>query len=267
MTASSGRPPYQERALPPDLELARRFAETATALAAHPTLDRTLSEVVALAVATVPGADAAGVTIVRDKAVETPAATDDVVLACDAAQYATGDGPCLRAMWHDRTVRVDEMRTDGRWPRFAARAASLGVRSMLACQLSGRPGTLSALNLYAYEPSAFDDRARELVLVFAAHAAIALESTQVEADLRAAVDTRQDIGQAVGILMERHKFTGKQAFDLLVSASQRLNVKLRVLADVVVSTGMDPTRDGRDIARLVTIKQRIDRDAGEPEPV
>lgn len=109
MNAISGRSPHQERALSADLELARRFADTARALAAHPTIDSTLSEIVAPAVATVPGADAAGVTIVRDKIVETPAATDGIVLACDAAQYATGDGPCLRAMWQDRTVRVDRV--------------------------------------------------------------------------------------------------------------------------------------------------------------
>jgi hypothetical protein len=224
----------------PDVELARKFAEVAKALAGQESLGTTMDELALLAVAVVPGVESAGVSLARNGKVETLGATDELVNACDAAQYETGQGPCLDAVWEDRIVLVDDLVTDERWPEFAKRAVELGARSMLACHLSSERGTLSALNMYARTPDAFDDQSKRLSLIYAMHATIALEFARLEGDLRAAVDTRQGIGQAVGIVMERHRLTERQAFDLLVRSSQRLNVKLRELADAVVSTGLDP---------------------------
>ena len=51
------------------------------------------------------------------------------------------------------------------------------------------------------------------------------------------MDSREIIGQAMGILMERHRITASQAFDLMVHVSQRSNVKLRAIADELVRTG------------------------------
>jgi len=153
-------------------------------------------------------------------------------------------GPCLQAVWEDRILRVDDFATETRWPGFSARAAALGAGCLLAAHLSSERGSLSALNLYARKPFAFDEQSRTVAVVYAAHATIALEAARLEGDLRAAVETRQGIGQAVGIVMERHNLTAKQAFDLLVRGSQQINIKLRELADVVVATGIDPTDTG-----------------------
>ena len=79
-----------------------------------------------------------------------------------------------------------------------------------------------------------------IVQVFAAHASIALTHRRTETGLRAAIDTRGTIGQAIGILVERHKMPPERAFDLLVRASQRSHVKLRDLAGYVVDTGVEP---------------------------
>jgi GAF domain-containing protein len=224
-----------------DVELARMFAETAKALAGQESLGKTADELVTLAVAVVPGVESAGVTLARNGKVETLAATDELVLSCDAAQYETAEGPCLDAVWSDRILLVNDLATDLRWPAFAKRAVELGAASMLACHLSSERGTLSALNMYARQTNSFDDQSKRLSLIFATHATIALEFARLEGDLRAAVETRQGIGQAVGIVMERHKLTAKQAFDLLVRSSQRLNIKMRDLADAVVSTGLEPS--------------------------
>jgi GAF domain-containing protein len=231
------------------VELARVFAEAAKALAGQESLGTTAAELVALAVAVVPGVEAAGVSLARNGHVETVAATDELVNSCDAAQYSTGQGPCLDAVWDDRIVQVDDLASDGRWPEFAKLAVDLGAASMLACHLSSERGTLSALNMYARTPNAFGDQSRRLAMIFATHATIALEFARLETDLRAAVETRQGIGQAVGIVMERHRLPARQAFDLLVRSSQRLNVKLRDLADAVVNTGLDP-KDTALLARL-----------------
>jgi hypothetical protein len=243
-----------------EMDLAQMFAQTAKVLAAQDSFGGTIEDIVAMAVAVVPGAETAGLTLARNGRVETPAATDQLAIACDVAQYETGEGPCLDAVWDDRVLRVDDMSKEVRWPKFAERASRLGACSMMACHLSSERGCLSALNLYSRTPNSFTEQSRSLALVFATHATIALESARLETDLRAAVETRQGIGQAVGILMERHHLTAKQGFDLLVRTSQKLNVKLRDLADIVVTTGLDPAQT-RDLAQLAA-REAGNRTAG-----
>lgn len=77
-------------------------------------------------------------------------------------------------------------------------------------------------------------------LVFASHAAIALAGAQQEQRLRTALDSRELIGQAQGILMERHKLTGAQAFTALTRVSSHTNRKLVEIAEELVSTGEMP---------------------------
>lgn len=224
------------------VDWARVLAEAAKTMAVQESLGRTAEEVVALAVSVVPGTEAAGISRAGNGEVHTLAVSDELARKADAAQLEAGAGPCLQAVWEDRMLAVDDMAEEPRWPEFAQRAARLGVGSMLACHLSSEQGIRSALNLYARTPHAFDDHARAIALIYAAHATIALDSARLEADLRAAVDSRQGIGQAVGILMERHLLTAQQAFELMVRTSQRLNRKLRDLAEIVVATGISPVR-------------------------
>jgi GAF domain-containing protein len=217
---------------------APQLADVAQTLAAEAPLEETLARVVALAVATIPGCDYAGISSIRPgKGIDSPAATDDIVLKCDAAQYDLNEGPCLDAIWQEPTRLIDDMATDGQWPRFAARASGLGVGSLLAAQLDTGRGSIGALNLYAVNPHSFTEQSRSIAAAFAAHAAVALASAQREAHLRTAVESRQAIGQAVGMLMERHRLAADAAFDLLVSASQRSSMKLRDIAARVVEMG------------------------------
>jgi GAF domain-containing protein len=225
------------------LGAAHLFAQVAQDLSAQPDLDQTLEQVVHLAVACVPGCDFAGVSwLHRDNRIETPACSDPVVAQCDEAQYQFGEGPCVEAAWEDEADHyvVDDLETDPRWPKFAARAVELGMRSMLACRLSSPQRSIGALNLYAAEPHSFDRESQQLATVFAAHASVALAHQRLQADLRGAYESRGIIGQAIGILIERHRLTSDEAFKMLMRASQSQHVKLRELARFVVETGMEP---------------------------
>jgi len=59
-------------------------------------------------------------------------------------------------------------------------------------------------------------------------------------NLAAALVTRELIGQAQGILIERERITPDQAFVVLRQASQHLNIKLREVAQNLVETGERP---------------------------
>ena len=55
------------------------------------------------------------------------ACSDDRVLHADRLQYEFGEGPCLDAVWTNGVYLVPDLQADGRWPRWAPRAAELGV--------------------------------------------------------------------------------------------------------------------------------------------
>jgi GAF domain-containing protein len=221
--------------------LALQLSQLARALQEEPDVSRTLDEMVAAAVDTVPGAQMAGLMVVQRRGqIETRAATDEVVRQVDQLQFDTGQGPCLAAIVTERTVRLSDTLSEERWPEFGRGAAGLGVRSMLSFQLYVQQDNLGALNLYAKEPDAFTDESEHVGLLFAAHAAVAMIDAQQIEQLAHAVTIRELIGQAKGILMERHKLTADQAFLLLVRASQRTNTKLVDVARHLTETGEVP---------------------------
>jgi GAF domain-containing protein len=207
----------------------------------HGDVEATLQTITATAVGAVPGAEECTISYVTGRrSVEPRASTGDLPLQVDEIQDSIEEGPCLDSVWEQRTVRIDDMRDEPRWPRFAAEAVELGVLSSLSLQLFVQGDNLGALNLYAREPHAFGEESEDVGLVFAAHAAVALAGAQQEQHLRRAVDNRDLIGQAKGILVERYKLTADQAFQLLTRASQQTNRKLVDIAEELTQTGAVP---------------------------
>ncbi len=124
---------------------------------------------------------------------------------------------------------------DERWPSFASQAASLGYRSLVSLQLSNVPGHGSALTLYAHEPDAFDEEARATAAQFGFQAAMLLHGRGEAENLRRALETRDLMGQATGVLMERFRIEDGEAFRMLVSASQATGIKLVEVARWVLT--------------------------------
>jgi GAF domain-containing protein len=218
----------------------RAVAELAGELVDTPSLEELLDRALSLAIDVVPGCEQAGISLLHNHVVETPASVGPLAKVCDKLQERLGDGPCITALLEADVIRIDDIRADDRWPEFAAGAAREGVRSMLACRLATQRNKLGALNMYATEPNAFDAESEAMAIGYAAHVSFALSALDREANLRRALKSREVIGQAMGILMERHRITASQAFDVMVHASQRTNVKLRMIAEELVRTGSLP---------------------------
>lgn len=162
----------------------------------HGDVEATLQAITHAAVVSVPGAEQSGITLVTDRRkVESRAPTGDLPHSIDSLQQRLGEGPCLDAVFEQSTVRIEDIREEDRWPRFAGRAADLGVRSMLSFQLFVTGSTMGALNLYSSRPGAFGEESESVGLVFASHAAVALVSAQHEEHLRAALASRDLIGR------------------------------------------------------------------------
>jgi hypothetical protein len=234
-------------------DVAVAFADISRTLFSDPTVGGTLQRIVDFAVATVEGCDAAGISLLTGTEVTTPVWSDPVALDIDSIQYETGEGPCLDAVAGETIVYADDLAEDLRWPSFGPRAVALGMRSLLSCRLSA-DATLGALNLYAALPRAYGATDRTKALIFATHAGVALGAAEAlenatvslntemrrVKDLQGALASREVIGQAEGILIERERITADQAFSVLRRASQHLNIKLREVAQYVVDTGEVP---------------------------
>jgi len=195
--------------------------------------------------------------LVRNKPT-TAVSTGKLAVDLDETQYERGHGPCLHAARTGELTEITDTRTDERWPDYMPRAAEHGNLSSLSiplvvdedAQVSG------ALNIYAREPHAFDEESRSVATRFAPYAAVAAgnmyayQSARTMADnLQAALESRAIIDQAKGVLMERHKLTPDQAFQLLARASMHANRKVRDIADDLVHTGELPPAQPRGAGR------------------
>jgi GAF domain-containing protein len=215
--------------------LAEVLADLARSLSTEPDLATTIEAIVKAAVDNIPGAQEAGISLVEKGAVRTVAPTSEMVVTVDRLQYDTGEGPCVDAITDHHIYRTGDLRNESRWSKFAPAAADEGVISMLSYRLFTNEDTLGALNLYSPRKDAFTTDAEQGGAVFAAHAAVALTGAKTEANLLAAMESRDTIGMAKGILMERHDIDPNTAFSLLASSSQHTNMKLHDVAEWLVT--------------------------------
>jgi GAF domain-containing protein len=204
----------------------------------------TLDAILVAAVDLIEGSDFGGLNLLMRDRFEPQAVLGWPPHALDQLQQQTGTGPCIDASREQAVIRIDEMSQDQRWPEYASLAISLEVRAMLCVPLWVDGAQLGSLSLYSRRPRAFGDPGdhhERLANLFAAHAALALSDAQRSDNLRIALVSRDVIGQAKGILMERLRITPEAAFALLAGVSQRHNRRLNVVAEDFVRTGELPT--------------------------
>lgn len=214
---------------------AAAFARISQDLLALPEVEHTLQQVVDLAVESIDGCDFAGISMRHGTKVDTPAASDPLVNQLDGAQYELREGPCLDAVFVDDVFVIEDMNGEDRWPRWAPRAASLGVQSVLSVRLATATDVVGGLNLYSKELFAYDEDQILTASIYAAHAASAIAATGQIGGLNTALQTRHKIGIAQGLLMQRYQLTEDQAFKFLARISQDANVKLHDVATKVIA--------------------------------
>jgi hypothetical protein len=202
-------------------------------------LDATLSQITAAAVALIPDAAMASITVRHGDRLETVDATDRGVFSLDAAQYTLREGPCYDAATDAVHVTAPDLASDPRFPDYGARAVEAGINAQAAFRLFERSGGVQgALNLYSAKPGAFADLGDTAVL-FRSQAAVAIAYAHEVSSLNEALETRTTIGQAMGIVMERYHLNDERAFAFLTRLSQHRNVKLRRVAEEIVAEAKD----------------------------
>lgn len=227
-------PPYEEHAL--------------VVLSQFLLLDSSLHDTVLhIAVITqdaLPAAHMAGVSMMDEHGKPaTTVYTDEESPEIDASQYESGRGPCLDAWRSGKVVRLDDMNAASAvYPEFARAALEHGVKSTISLPLANGETAIGALNLYARMTNGFgaDDEQTGVNLAAAASIVLANATAYWSAlerneQMTEAMRSRAVIEQAKGILMgQTPGLSADDAFEVLVKASQRQNVKLRTVAQGIV---------------------------------
>jgi len=227
-------------------QLGDQLAELTRILLDATSVSQAMQHVVAAATVVVPHARLVSITL-RDPGGRyfTPVEIPDIAADLDDVQYRTGSGPCLDAAAPGGPAYSldQDLARSPAWPQFAAVATAHGLGAVLSTALlpSSRPaGLTGALNIYA-DRGGITPTDRHRALLLATHASLALEHARVaelaeleRTHLRRAIESRDVIGQAKGILMARQGLSADAAFGLLRRTSQELNVKLTEIAAALV---------------------------------
>ena len=224
------------------LEVSRRLS----AALAPADLDETLSRITKAAIEVLPDVSHASITVKHaDGSLETVAPTHDLLRELDAKQYELQEGPCYLSAVETVHVTAPHLGRDERFPRYAQFAVGAGIEAQAGIRLFEARGSNGALNLYSEKPGAFEDldTIRDL---FTHQSAMALAYAREISELRQAITTRQLIGQAVGMLMERYQLDEAHAFAFLTRLSQDSNVKVRLVAErLIEELGRPETQPAR----------------------
>ncbi|MET8246396.1 GAF and ANTAR domain-containing protein [Streptomyces sp. NPDC005202] len=218
-------------------EFAEQMARLARRLLAQDSLQATLEEIVSASVELVEGCEAAGVLTLSKGRTVTLAAHGDWVEESDRLQGELREGPCFDAACRtdgERIFRIADMtKPQQGWPRFAPAARDLGIGSMMGFLLYTHDQDFGALDFYSHRPGAFTRDSETGGWLLASHAAVALASARTVDQLEHALETRHAIGEAMGILRERHRLSEEDAFAVLRRLSQNHNIKLRDIAQTI----------------------------------
>ncbi|SFO54112.1 GAF domain-containing protein [Pseudonocardia ammonioxydans] len=196
-------------------------------------VDETLSAIVNEAVETIPGVVAGGISVLEHGRISPRIPTNTTIKELDELQSRLGEGPCITAAVDpadDGVIVAEDLAEppdSERWPQFAPQAVECGYRSMMSTQLSTRTSSVhTSLDMYSPTPGTFDEAARMTAGLFGVQAALLLYGAEHAAHLSEALSTRDVIGQAKGILMERFDVGADRAFQMLVRSSQDTNIKV-----------------------------------------
>jgi GAF domain-containing protein len=223
--------------------IARVLIEMGGVLHSEETVERALALITELTERTVRSASAVSVTLVGKDGAFTPNASETVARTLDQKQYDAGKGPCLEAFAERRVFNVVLKDHDDRWPALVEAAAAAGIGSSLSLPLMAGERAMGALNIYSADTRHFDEGEERTAALLAEQAGSVLgnavafaDTTTLNGQLLDALATRDLIGQAKGILMEREGCDANEAFDILRRASQRTNHKLRDIAVQLVDS-------------------------------
>jgi hypothetical protein len=211
-----------------------------------PSVDLRLKAIVQLAADRVAAADYASVTVLRNKAYTTVAASSELADAVDRAQYAEQDGPCLRTLSTDSPVTVPDVTKTMAWPGFRQAALELGLHASVSIPLvAGSGATIAALNLYGHDAAAMAPLIVGVWAVYDPDRPLPADHDDLQqldaggkellAGLAEALTVHATIQLALGVIMGRDHTTAEDAYLKLRLRAAATGVSLLTAATTAIA--------------------------------
>lgn len=217
------------------------MAELAANFATHTELAPILQAVTAQAVRLIGEVDFADILLIDELGHRSLAPTAPITVELDTVQVDLQEGPCMQAANSEALVYCADLASEPRWPRFAAAATATGIASMMSFHLYTHSGKTrrgisgsGALNLFSRTTGPFSLADQAIGAMLATHAATALIAANRQLQFESALSSRDVLGQAKGILMERFKVDAVRAFHLMTKLSQDTNTPVREIAQRII---------------------------------
>jgi hypothetical protein len=221
-----------------ELATSEAFGTLAGIVYAGKDFDEVYGAIVRAAPDLVTGCDHASLMLRRKGRFETVAASDEVASTVDRFERELGEGPCVDAIQVGSVFHDPDLTDGSPWPRLTERVlAETPVRGMAGFRLRAGDDATGALNLFSDTAGAITKHSVDQGIVLAAFITVALVASaqrETAESLRVGLQSNREIGKAMGLMMAFHKITDDEAFAMLRSASQDMNIKLSEVARQVV---------------------------------
>ena len=171
------------------------------------------------------------------------AASDQRFAHLEDLQIEHGEGPCIEAFDTKQLVGTQDLEAEERWPGFSRSAVARDVRAVLASPLPYNQDAVGVVAVLSEQRRPWSAEGELGLLAFTDLAALLIASmmqgeqhSQLAQQLQGALDSRQVIEQAKGVLMERHSLAPRAAYDRLRARARAERRKLGVICAEVVDS-------------------------------
>jgi GAF domain-containing protein len=192
--------------------------------------------------------DGAGLMLTdSDQQLRSIAASDDRLAHLEELQIEHSEGPCIAAYEDKELVGVEDLTADTRWPKFSDAAVSRRVRAVLASPLPYNQDAVGVVTVVSERSRPWSAEGELALLAFTDLAALLIASmmqnqqqSELATQLQGALDSRQIIEQAKGVLVGRHGITPRAAFEQLRAQARSERRKVAALCAEVVQNATRP---------------------------
>lgn len=221
-------------------ELLTTFRDMAEIVYSGESYESVYDAVCRSAVEMVDGCDHASVMLRRNGRTRTVAASDEVARRIDELEHEIGEGPCLDAIDESEpdTHICTDLTSGSPWPTLAARIMeTTDVRGMAGFRIRHEGQKVGALNVFSDTAGALSAHSLEQAIMLTAFVSVALAALDrgdEATTLRRGLESNREIGKAMGLLMAMHEIDDDQAFQMLSTVSQEMNIKLAQVASQII---------------------------------
>ena len=188
----------------------------------------------------VDGCDHASLMVRRGGRTQTVGSSDELARRIDDLERELDQGPCLDALDESEPDQhmCSDLTADSQWPELAERIlAETPVRGMAGFRIRQDGEKVGALNVFSDTPGALTEHSLEQAIMLTAFASVAFAALvrgEEATTLRRGLESNREIGKAMGLLMAMHDIDDDQAFRMLSTVSQEMNIKLAEVASQVI---------------------------------